>query len=386
MRLGFDAKRANANRTGLGNYSRYIIAALAEFKPEYTSFLYVPKRETNREYEMLLSNFSNLKEQLPKSFLSKIFHHLWRSTTLAKDAEKDGVKILHGLSNEMPFRAENRGIINVVTIHDLIFLIRPKEYGFLDRFIYNLKFRYACEKADKIVAVSECTKRDIMKFYGTDSSKIEVIYQGCDQQFSEKYCDKISREDLKKRQDKVRKEYNLPEKFILSVGTIEERKNLLLCIKALEYLSKDIKLVAVGKATPYIKKIIEYAKDRGVLNRVVLIHDCSYADLPAIYQLASVFCYPSRYEGFGIPIIEALSSGIPTIAATGSCLEEAGGDAAIYIDPDDAEALATAVIKFIDNKVFRTSQIQKGREHIKKFSPQKIAEDLDKLYRSIKNL
>ena len=190
------------------------------------------------------------------------------------------------------------GIRSVVTIHDLIFLRYPQYYHRLDRIIYNRKFNYACRKADRIVAVSECTKRDIVKFYGISPEKIDVVYQGCDPVFA--------RPVSKKEKDRVRAAYGLPERFILSVGTIEERKNLLLAVKAVEKLD-DVHLVAIGKSTDYAKKVQDYVEAHGLENRVHIIHNLKFGDLPILYHLASLFVYPSRFEGFGIPIVEALS-------------------------------------------------------------------------------
>lgn len=372
INLGFDAKRANANKTGLGNYSCYIISALANMKRDYALNLYVPKRKNNSEYDALFNISTDVKEQLPKAKFSKVFSALWRSRFVSKRAKEDGVQIFHGLSNELPLGLKKEGVKSVVTIHDLIFLRLPSHYRFFDRTIYNFKFKSACLNADKIIAISECTKRDIMEFYGIDESKIEIIYQGCDEQFSARFSDA--------EKHRVRNDYSLPKRFFLNVGTLEERKNLLLCVKALESLPEEIELVAIGRATKYTKRVMQYAAEKGLTNRIHLIHNCKYADLPIVYQMAEVFCYPSRYEGFGIPIIEALSSGIPTVAATGSCLEEAGGDAAIYVAPNDDKALAEAIQKFIDDQDLRATMVARGYEYIKRFTPAKIAEDLDKLY------
>ena len=176
------------------------------------------------------------------------------------------------------------GIRSVVTIHDLIFLRYPQYYHRLDRIIYNRKFNYACRKADRIVAVSECTKRDIVKFYGISPEKIDVVYQGCDPVFA--------RPVSKKEKDRVRAAYGLPERFILSVGTIEERKNLLLAVKAVEKLD-DVHLVAIGKSTDYAKKVQDYVEAHGLENRVHIIHNLKFGDLPILYHLASLFVYLS---------------------------------------------------------------------------------------------
>lgn len=263
------------------------------------------------------------------------------------------------------------GIRSVVTIHDLIFLRYPQYYHRLDRIIYNRKFNYACRKADRIVAVSECTKRDIVKFYGISPEKIDVVYQGCDPVFA--------RPVSKKEKDRVRAAYGLPERFILSVGTIEERKNLLLAVKAVEKLD-DVHLVAIGKSTDYAKKVQDYVEAHGLENRVHIIHNLKFGDLPILYHLASLFVYPSRFEGFGIPIVEALSAGVPVIASTGSCLEEAGGEHSIYVDPDDVEGMANAMKKVLADEHLRREMIEKGKEYVVRFDPKTLADEMNAVY------
>ncbi len=376
MKIGFDAKRANANNTGLGNYSRFVIGALAEFAPENSYQLYVPRRRENMEYAELLRTFPALEQRLPASqFWRGLLSSLWRTFAIKGDLRREGVDIFHGLSNEIPLALRSSSVRSVVTIHDLIFLRYPKLYKPIDRWIYNLKFRYAARHADLVIAVSECTKRDIVELYGVAPERIEVVYQGCAPHFAVKCSDDAKRA--------LRAKYNLPAKFILNLGTLEERKNLLLCVKSLEQLPSDIHLVACGRATPYSAEVMQYAQERGVADRITLLHNCSYGDLPALYQSSELFIYVSRYEGFGIPIIEALSSGVPVVAATGSCLEEAGGDAALYVSPDDVGECAEAIKRFLDDAELRNAAIERGYQHIKRFSKESIAQQLTALYNSI---
>ena len=179
MIIGFDAKRANANFTGLGNYSRFMVDTMATYGDEHKYRMYIPKQCKNASYDSLLKH-KNVSSILPRSSVMKRFRALWRTFFIKRGLLQDGVQLYHGLSNELPVGIHRTGIRSVVTIHDLIFLRYPQYYHRLDRIIYNRKFNYACRKADRIVAVSECTKRDIVKFYGISPEKIDVVYQGCD--------------------------------------------------------------------------------------------------------------------------------------------------------------------------------------------------------------
>lgn len=370
MIIGFDAKRANANFTGLGNYSRFMVETMATYGNEHKYRMYIPKKCKNALYDSLLKH-KNVASIQPHSFLMKRCKALWRTFFIKRGLLQDGVQLYHGLSNELPVGIHRTGIRSVVTIHDLIFLRYPQYYHWLDRIIYNYKFRYACRKSDRIVAVSECTKRDIVKFYGISPDKIDVVYQGCDPVFAQP----VSAE----AKARVREAYHLPEHFILSVGTIEERKNLLLAVKAVEQLG-DVHLVAVGKSTAYADEVKAYIEAHGLGDRIHIIHNLKFGDLPVMYHMAEAFVYPSRFEGFGIPIVEALSAGVPVIAATGSCLEEAGGPRSLYVDPDDVAGMAAAMKRVLSDADLRREMIEAGKAYVVRFDPKRLADEMNAVY------
>ena len=370
MIIGFDAKRANANFTGLGNYSRFMVETMATYGNEHKYRMYIPKKCKNALYDSLLKH-KNVASIQPHSFLMKRCKALWRTFFIKRGLLQDGVQLYHGLSNELPVGIHRTGIRSVVTIHDLIFLRYPQYYHWLDRIIYNYKFRYACRKSDRIVAVSECTKRDIVKFYGISPDKIDVVYQGCDPVFAQP----VSAE----AKARVREAYHLPEHFILSVGTIEERKNLLLAVKAVEQLG-NVHLVAVGKSTAYADEVKAYIEAHGLGDRIHIIHNLKFGDLPVMYHMAEAFVYPSRFEGFGIPIVEALSAGVPVIAATGSCLEEAGGPCSLYVDPDDVAGMTAAMKRVLSDADLRREMIEAGKAYVVRFDPKRLADEMNAVY------
>lgn len=371
LRIGFDAKRAFLNNTGLGNYSRSVIESLSLYFPENKYLLYTPERKENSRTKGLLHK-ENISIHVPKIPFLKSW---WRSKFVVKQLLKDEIDIYHGLSHELPAGIQNTGIRTVVTIHDLIFLRYPQYYKAADRKIYELKFRNACKYADKIIAISEQTKRDIIHFFGADTSKIEVIYQTCHPSFM-KECNEANLSAVKAK-------YGLPGNFILNVGTIEERKNALLIAKALKHLSSEIKLVLIGKETKYVAQLKSFLRQEQLEDRVMSLQDIDFKYLPAIYQLAKVFVYPSEFEGFGIPVLEALYCGCPVIAATGSCLEEAGGPNSIYISPKDEIALSKAIEKVLKNDELRAEMITAGKKYASGFTEEVHARNIMKVYEKL---
>ena len=374
MKIGFDAKRAVNNKTGLGNYSRLIIDVLSEYFPENDYLLYTPKIKENNRLKPFLER-NNIELCPPSDSIGRTFSSLWRvGKGIVKDYMRDQISLFHGLSNELPLAVKD-SVPSVVTIHDLIFLHFPQFYKPIDCKIYNYKFRKACENASRIIAVSECTKRDIVNIYGTEPDKIDVVYQGCDESFK--------RECSIEEMSNVRRKYGLPDSdFVLYVGTVEERKNVLLAVKALRNMDKNAKLVIVGRETHYARQVHEYVNKYG-LEAKVLFRQIHFQDLPAVYQMARAFTYPSRYEGFGIPLLEALCSGVPVVAATGSCLEEAGGEGSIYVNPDDEEGLASALTKVMKDESLRNEMIIKGNEYAAKFTRKNISDNVMNVYKKV---
>jgi glycosyltransferase involved in cell wall biosynthesis len=371
MKIGFDGKRAVRNHTGLGNYSRYIVEILSENFKENNYILFAPEERSDKRLETLKS-MDNVSFFFPEGIWKKL-SSLWRVFRMGKDLERKNIDIFHGLSNELPVGIRKTGILSLVSLHDLIFLRYPEYYKLIDRKIYTWKFGYACRKADRIIAISECTKRDIMSCFAIPEEKIAVVYQGCHPVFREII-------PVYKKEEVIKK-YALPDDFILYVGSIESRKNLLLIVKALQMLDCRIQLVAVGKRTPYQTEVERYISNSGLSGRVYIYNRVPFDDLPAFYQLSTIFVYPSFFEGFGIPVVEALSSGVPVIATTGSCLEEAGGPDSLYVSPTDEQALASCIRKIWENPDLAQDMIRKGKQYVQRFSEERIAADLMREYR-----
>ena len=297
MNIGFDGKRAVRNFTGLGNYSRYVIEYLCRHYPNHQYTLYAPKEGSGQPFTEMMRQCPALKTVYAKGIWKRA-RAAWRSWGVTRQLEQDGIQIYHGLSNELPLNIRQaKGVRSVVTIHDLIFLRHPEFYPAIDRKIYAYKFRQACLQADAIIAISECTKRDIQEFFGIPEEKIHVIYQGCDPIFT--------RPVTEEEKQRVRTKYNLPTRYILNVGTLEARKNAALLAKAHNgQCPDDVHLVLVGRTTPYVKEIQRFANWFVHRDNMHILPHVPTEDLPALYAGAELFVYPSLYEGFGIPILE----------------------------------------------------------------------------------
>ena len=365
LKIGFDAKRIVRNGTGLGSYGRTLVNDLAQYPLRLN--LYAPDKGRDDLRTQIVER-DNITFVYPTS---RHFKSYWRSRGIVADLKRDGIQLFHGLSGELPFGIRKSGIKSVVTIHDLIFLRHPEFYNPIDVQIYKWKFRQTIKEADYIIAISECTKRDILEYGGNlvSEDKITLIYQSCSPRFNTSQNYKTS---------------NLNSKlgcYVLSVGSIEPRKNTMLALKALHHLPDDISLVLVGRHTAYTDKLIQYARANGLEHRLHILHGVPDTDLPALYAGAECFVYPSVYEGFGIPIIEAISCGLPVVACTGSCLEEAGGPDSLYVAPNDAIGMANAIRRNLKGADDREERIQRSMDYIRRFSGTDVAGQVVDVYK-----
>ncbi len=259
MRIGYDAKRAFTNFTGLGNYSRDTIRILSSFFNKNNYILYTPNNKLNDRLDFLKYQ-SNISIRSPQKLLDKIFSSYWRTKNILNDIEKDNIDIYHGLSHEIPIGIEDTKIKTIVTIHDLIYLRYPNLFSSVDLKIYDKKFRSACKRADKIIAVSKQTKKDIINYFSIDEQKIEVIYQGCNKAFKKSDYDNY---------ELIKNKFGLFDEYLLYVGSIEERKNLLTLLEALKDIPRK-KLIIIGDGNNYKKKCVSFINNNN-LNSITLI-------------------------------------------------------------------------------------------------------------------
>ncbi len=371
MNIGFDAKRIFYNRTGLGNYSRSLLKGLVQYYPQHNYHLFTPGTHQ-------FSDFLEVNEQVirhkPIGFFSKKLPAIWRSNWLVKDLLKAEVKLYHGLSNELPRGIESTSIKSVVTIHDLIFMHFPAQYPWVDRQLYYRKVESAIMRADLIIAASEHTQNDIIHNFDCDPAKVKVLYQDCDPLFAEP----ISNE----QKDELRNKYNLRSNFILSVGTIEKRKNHISILKAFNagfFPQND--LVIVGKKADAYPELLAYVKAHKLESRVKFIFNLPFKDLPGMYQLAAVFAYLSTYEGFGIPVLEALRSGTPVLASNVSSIPEVAGNAALLVDPTDINLIANCLQDLLIRPHVAAAFKENSIAHLKQFDASVLSEKLMNYYK-----
>jgi glycosyltransferase involved in cell wall biosynthesis len=364
MHLGFDGKRAFQNATGLGNYSRDVLRILARHRPDHRYVAYGPRPAAGRLAE-------GVEARGPDTWLGRLAPSVWRVAGLAAQLRRDGVTVFHGLSNELPVGIETTGIRSVVTIHDLIFERFPGLYAPIDRRIYRWKFRSAAARAGRIIAISEQTARDLVEWYGVAPERIRVVYQGCHPAFQAAPAPGVD--------EAAARRLELPERYLLSVGTVERRKNLGLLVRALPGLP-GLPVLVVGRETAYAQEVRREAARLGVADRLRFLRGVSPEDLATLYRRCTVFVYPSIFEGFGIPIIEALCCGAPAVTTAGGVFSEAGGPGSVYVDPQDVEGLGRALGGLLADQRRRTAMAAAGREFVARFSDQAIAAALFRVY------
>lgn len=369
-RIGFDAKRLFHNGTGLGNYSRSLVRSLhAEF-PSHEYVLFTPSINYSNDSFFFTEQF--------KVVTPRIFSKLgWRSRFMLYALLEQNIDLYHGLSHELPFKIETTGIKSVVTIHDVIYKFFPNDFPMIDKAVYDVKWKHACGRADALIATSEATKQDVIRLFGVPENKIHVVYQTCDPIF-EQPVDEVSKREVCTR-------FSIPQSFILYVGAITERKNVLNLVQAYHAIHRDvdIPLVLVGNGRYYLDKVKAYITEHALESKVIVLTHVETPDLPALYQSARMFVYPSKYEGFGIPILEALKSGTPVITSNTSSLPEVGGDAALYISPESVEQLSEAILCLYRQQDTCSDLIHKGYLHARNFSLSTFAHNTMEVYKTL---
>lgn len=367
--IAYDAKRAFLNYRGLGNYCRNLFGQMSKYYGEHKYLLCTPK---DTQLYPWLGNTPF--ERVMPTGLWLLTPSLWRRHGIPQSLKERNIDIFHGLSQELPVGIEKLGCKTIVTMHDAIFMRYPELYSATYRLSFIRRNQSACKRADLIVAISEQTKRDYIDFFGVEENRIRVVYQGC----NDIYWQPIPEWQL---QD-VSQQHKLPSSYILSVGALEERKNHIRLIKSIASAKIDLPLVLVGKGNDKrIHTLYNTAKQYGV--RLYILTDVQLEHLPAIYHLASVFAYPSVFEGFGIPILEAARCKTPIVTSTGTCFEEIVKEGAMYASPFDVDAIGDAIKTTLTDKKQTSKRITIALAETEKFHAENIAREMMNTYTSL---
>lgn len=351
LTIGYDAKRFYHNQTGLGNYSRTLVKDVKDMYPDIKPILYDCKS-------------------------------LERTFSLGRRAVRDGCRLFHGLSNELPRDIVKAGIPSIVTMHDVAWRTFPDMYTFFDRHIYDMKYGWSARNATRVVCISESTKRDVMRFYGVPEERISVIYQPVQRTF----YSQMSIEEAQRICNRVLP-YTQGREYILTVGSINSRKNLLGIVKALNAIPANERplLVAVGNGREYRTKVERYIEERKLRNFVRIesnIHDAG--TLQALYRRARCLIYPSFYEGFGLPVVEAALQKCPIITSNVSSLPEAGGPAAIQVDPTKVKQMADAIRCLMSSSDECRERGEQSYQYcMDHFTPEKLTAQMVEMYREM---
>lgn len=363
MLIGIEAERANhPQKTGVEHYAKQLILGLAEID------------HINKYVLYLRSNPEKWFYNLPNNFSVKIlrFPLFWTQLRLSWEMLFYPVDVLMIPASALPFIHPKK---TVVTIHDIGWRYFPKSFTWFMRFFLEWSTRYAIKRASKIIAVSNATKKDIIKFYNISGSKVFVIYHGYDKENPKsllcRQAGKIQNPDKTQNSN-----IKFPEKYILFLSTLQPRKNLEGLIDGFRLLKQEHpdlphKLVVVGKPGWKFGSILRKIFDNQ--DMVVYLNHISDNDKWTILSKADLLVLPSFYEGFGMTILEAFAAGVPVAASKVSSMPEVAGDAAVYFDPNNLIDIKNAIKCVLLDKLMSDCLKEKGRERLKNFSWEKCA-------------
>jgi len=295
---------------------------------------------------------------------------------LPQDRLFPGIDLFHATDHLLPRLARAR---SVFTLYDLTFHFYAKTHKLLNRWFLALMTPRFLQRADAITAISESTRRDAARLYGIDAAKIKVIYPGVSSRFRPASTEQIA---------EVRQRYSLPDRFILSVSTLEPRKNLGSLLEAITLLKPplDLPLVLVGKKGWLYQGLLQKLNGLGLERRVLLTGYAPDDDLPSLYSAADLLVYPSIYEGFGLPVLEAMACGTPVVTSNPSSLPEIVGDAEVTVNPQDVHALADAIVHVLTDEARRNEMKVRGMERAAQFTWERAARETLALYQTLGGL
>jgi glycosyltransferase involved in cell wall biosynthesis len=371
MRIGIDATALPPQPVGAGYYTINLIRALSQLNTEHR-FVVFAQRDRRALFE--ISEESPL-EWVLVSDKNPAMRLIWEQAAFPGFAARYRLDLLHSLHYTRPLRLPCK---SVVTFHDMTYFLFPQLHGRVKRLFFPWAIRFSAGSADAIIAVSENSRQDAINLLGISPQRIFSVPLGV----SERFHPIVDLSLL----GRIREKYSLPDHFILFVGLVEPRKNLSLLVESYKRLidqGSSSPLVIVGRLGWMYESVLEEIEKSGLQDRVFFAGYIPIQDLPIVYNLADVFVYPSIYEGFGLPPLEAMACGTPVITSAVSSIPEHVGDAGILVAPNDAQALASAMAAVLSDQVLRKQLMEKGPKQASKFTWERTARETLQVYQKL---
>ncbi len=371
MRVGINASKFFEVNTGVGRYTSNLCKHILETDGKNDYYLYSPGQMN------ITIKTDSKRIHFKKSGITRqnnTLRILWEQIGLPLYSMNDRLDLFHYTDHALSLLQRTRPVI--ITVHDIAYIKFPwlfnKSRQIYKQYIIDRSIR----KADVIIVPSYSTKKDIVQYFGISDGKIRVIYHGVENRF----CPIRNVEEYRLKN-------NLPLKMILNVGTLEPRKNVVTLIRAFKKLRerglKDYNLVIAGEKGWLYKQIFKEIRSGGVEQSILVLGVVRDEDLPMLYNCAEIFVYPSLYEGFGFPPLEAMACGIPVITSNTSSLPEVVGDAGIMVNPTDVNSLCDSMFNLLHDRELWHHMSSKGLERAKSFSWAKAAREILEIYKEI---
>lgn len=365
MRVGIDARPTQGSFTGDATYWRGLITGLSQIESDNEYLLYF--------YNRLQTPGEPLSPNMRHIILRGVNWRVWSACSFPRALKRDRANVAHVQYSIPPLTP----CPVITSIHDVSFKRHPEFFSPKDRFILDMGVKLSKKRAARILALSEYTKAEICELYSIDESRVDLVYPGVDSLF--KPCGRDESLEL------VRTKYCITDPYVLTLGVIQPRKNLSRLLEGFAILKQDRevrhKLVIVGKYGWMEENLTRTITNLGLSGEVLLTGYAPYEDLPYLYSGADLFVYPSVYEGFGLPPLEAMCCGISVITGDRSSLPEVVGDAGIMVDPYKPEAFADAISRVLADKSLRAELSRKGLAQSRKFTWERTARQVDAIYR-----
>jgi glycosyltransferase involved in cell wall biosynthesis len=372
MHVAINATALRANRSGVGWFISEVLRHLPDSAEGQTYSIFFNKAFVDRE------PFANPSVQMYSSAIAtdRLYSRLlWENAQLPSLIRQLRPDVFHGNAFALPLA--NLGIPTVVTVYDLIHRVLPDSQTWIFRQYLDYIVPHSCLRATRVIAISEATRRDLIEVYGIPPEKIDLTYGGVAPRFFAEPDEETLRS--------VRQKYALPDAFALTIGDLDPRKNLLTAIRACGALERDslsLPLVLAGKeiSDSHSQELEAEVERLGLKDKVIFTGRLEDDELPVFYRAATLFLFPSHYEGFGLPAVEAMASGTPVVASTGGSLPEVVGDAGVVVPPDDVEGFATAIHRIYSDPSFHDELVAKGHSRAAEFTWENTARQTAQVY------